>query len=206
MLKKICFLVLFVFSSSSWGKEENETEHKKSGYRYIIDNYFSKRRSSGTEGRFLRNFIIFSGLSFYRESTVKSFSPFSSFVLGFNQKIKEIPRFGDVNLQVAMFSSKMEKQKAVLLEITPQIIVPDIRSAFPLYVGLGAGLGFYPRYIVLKIPSLSVHGQFLVGLRFLDLYHNLGLSMEFNLRMQYPFSELEIYIETLGQLGLIFSF
>ena len=205
MLKKICFLILFVLFAPSWGKEV-KPEQKKSGYRYIIDNYFSKRRSSGNEGHYSRSFTLFGGSSFYRESTVKSFNPSSSFVLGFNQKVKEIPRFGDVNLQAAIFSSKMEKQRAVLLEITAQVTVPDIRSAFPLYVGLGAGLGFYPRYIVRKIPSLSANSQFFVGLRFLDLYHNLGLSMELNLRMQYPFSELEIYIETLGQLGLIFSF
>ena len=174
--------------------------------RYIIDNYFSKSRSSGVYQDYSRSFTLYSGLSFYRESTVKFFKPFSSFVFGFNQKVKEIPHLGDVNLQVAIFSAKLEQQRAVLLEITPRISIPEVRTTFPLYIGLGAGFGFYPRNIVKKIPSLSLNSQFFIGLRFLDLYHNLGFSAELNLKIHSPFSELEIYLETLAQLGLIFRF
>ena len=130
------------FFSPAWGTENKTEDSKKSGYRYIIDNYFSKSRSSGVYQDYSRSFTLYSGLSFYRESTVKFFKPFSSFVFGFNQKVKEIPHLGDVNLQVAIFSAKLEQQRAVLLEITPRISIPEVRTTFPLYIGLGAGFGF----------------------------------------------------------------
>lgn len=205
MLKKFFLFIFLVFSSLSWGEENNAEPSKKSGYRYIIDNYFSKKRSSESYYN-SRSFTLYSGLSFYRESTKKSFNPFSSFTLGFNQKIKELPYLGDISLQISLFSTKLERQKAALLEITPRISVPEVATAFPLYVGLGAGFGFYPHYVIKKKPSLSVNGQFFVGLRLLDLYHNLGFSGELNLRIHSPLNELTIYLEMLGQFGLVFSF
>ena len=201
---KIWFLILFVIFSPSWAEDSEDSQ--QSGYRYIVDNYFSKRQSSSAYQDYSRSFTLFSGLSFYRESTKKTFDPYSSFLLGFKQNIIEISRLGDVDLQVTVFSSKMINRRALLLEITPRISVPEVRTTFPVYVGIGTGFGFYPRYIVQKIPSFSVNCQLFAGLRFLDLYHNLGFSAELNLRMHYPFSELEIYLEALGQLGLVFRF
>ena len=208
MIRAIFVCVLCILFFPAWGEGENSSENsEKSGYRYIIDNYFSKRRSStGAYQDYSKSFTIFGGFSFYRENSKKRFKPLSVLVLGFNQNLKRIPDFGDVNLQVAVFSSQMQGQKAVFLEIAPRISIPEILTAFPFYVGLGAGFGFYPRYIIKKIPALSVNGQFFSGFRFFDLYHNLGFSGEFNLRLDCPFSEMDIYLSALAQLGIIFRF
>ncbi len=204
MFKKICLAFLFIpfFSLGAETKNASKTE----GYKYTVDNYFSNRPSSRSYSDSSRIFVLSGGASFYRESAKQSFGPLSSFVLGFNQVLREIKDFGDISLQVSVFSSKMAKQNSALLEIASRLSMPPARLAFPLYVGLGAGLGFYPYYIVKKIPSLSVSAQFFAGFRFFDLYHNLGLSAELNLQMRCPFNEMEIYIETFGQGGLIFSF
>ena len=193
MLKKLgCFFLLAFFFPSF-------AEEKKSGYRYIIDNYFSKRQSA----YYSRSFSLSAAFSLYREGQ-RHFKPFSSWALKFNQDIKKISSFGQLNLEAGLFFSKPEKP--VLLELSPRIIIPETSSAFPLYLGLGAGLGFYPSYIAKKIPFLSASGQFLIGLRLLELYYNLGLSAELNLRIHYPFNESEVYVERLGQIGLVFQF
>lgn len=200
MLKKICVFILFIPSVSAWGETEDS---KKSGHKYTVDNIFSERQ---TRHNYLKSFFLSSGISLYRESTKKSFTPFSSFVLGFNRTLGGISNFGDISLQASVFSSKMEKQKKVLLEVSPRISIPEIQTVFPVYIGFGAGLGFYPHHIIQKIPSLSASSQFFAGLRLFDLYHNLGFYTELNLRLHYPFSELEIYLEVLGHFGLIFRF
>jgi len=179
---------------------------KKSGYKYIIEKYFSKPRSPNVYYDHSKYFNIFTGLSFYRESTVQTFNSFSEVMLGFNQKIKEIPNLGDLNLQVAIISAEMENKRDFLLEVTPRITIPETYRSFPLYIGVGAGVGFYPKAIIHKKPSLSLNGQFFIGLRFLDLYHNLGLSAELNMRVHFPVKELNIYLESLSQVGLIFKF
>lgn len=205
MLKKNYLLALFLVFSPSWGKEKPE-KSEKSAYRYIIDNYFSKRDSSTLSSHYTRSLSIYSGLSFYRESSVKLFPSFSSVVFGFNQQIKEIQGFGDVNIQFSFNSLQLERQRAVLLEVMPQFSFPEMRSTFPIYMGLGAGLGFYPRNIIRKKLSLSLSGEFFLGLRFLNLYHNLGFSSEVNLRIHTPFNELEVYLESLVRVALVFCF
>ena len=208
MLRTFCIFILCVLFVPSWGGEKNSSENsEKSAYRYIVDNYFSKRQSpAGAYQDYSKSFTIFSGFSVYRENPKKRFKPLSVFVLGFNQNLKRIPDFGDVNLQVAVLSLQMQERKSVLLEVAPRISIPEVLTTFPFYVGLGAGFGFYPRHIIKKIPALSLNGQFFAGFRFFDLYHNLGFSGEVNLRLDFPFNEMDIYLSALVQLGVIFRF
>ena len=109
-------------------------------------------------------------------------------------------------MQFSVFSARLKKQRSILLEITPRISFPEVKTTFPLYVGLGAGFGVYPRYIIRKMSYLSANGQFFVGLRLHELYHNLGLSAELNLKIHSAFNESAIYLDLLGQVGLIFGF
>lgn len=189
-------------SPISWGEEDS----KKSGYKYTIKNYFAKRNFSGNYQDYTKGYNIFGGMSFYRENTIKPLKPFSSTIIGFNQHVTELSQIFDLSLQMAVFVAQMENQRASLVEITPRITTPTIRTSFPLYIGMGAGLGFYPWFVVRKLPLLSFNTQIFIGLRFFDLYHNLGISTEFNLRIHVPLNELTIYIESMGQLGLIFRF
>ena len=205
MLKKLCVLVGVFVSFSSAAKEvEEQTSDKKSGYNYVIKNYFSKRRANTYHNS--KSFSLFTGTTIYRESQKKAFKAFSSLTIAYNQNLKQVSRLGDLNLNVALFSSEMQKQNAVLLELAPRFTLPTIQSGFPLYVGLGLGFGFYPRYIIKKKPALSLSGQFFTGLRFFNIYHNIGLIAELNLRIHTPLNELDIYLETLAQLALVFRY
>ena len=205
MLKK--FLITFAFFSFSvMPQAEEPSSEKKSAYRYIVENYFSKRSSSKNYYNYSRSFTLSAGGSIYRMSKDKSFRSLSSINLSFTQNVKEIKFLGDLNLKFSIFDIQMASQKTLLLEILPFITVPEVQTAFPFYVGFGLGLGMYPRYLIRQMPIFSLSSQFFVGLRFLELYHNLGFFTELNLRIQYPFSELTAYLETLSQFGLIFRF
>ena len=204
MVKKISVaFIFFFFSLNLQAKGDSE---EKLGYRYIVENYFSKRASSGNYYDYARAFTLSSGGSIYRANTDKVFETLSSFNLSFTQVFKEITFLGDLNLKFSIFSSKMSKQKATLLEVTPFITIPEIRTTFPFYVGMGFGFGFYPHYLIKQLPALSVNTQIFFGFRFLEIYRNIGCFTELNLRIQYPFSELKTYLETSTQFGLIFRF
>ena len=202
MFKKAFIAVIFLLSSLEL--QANNTE-KKSGYRYIVDNYFSKRASSGAYN-YARAFTLSSGISLHRANKDKSFKAFSSSNLSFTQVFKEISYLGDLNLKFSIFSSQMSKQKSTLLEVTPFITIPEIQTGFPFYIGMGFGFGFYPRHLIQQISVFSISSQFFFGFRFLEIYHNIGFFTELNLRIQYPFSELKAYLETSAQVGFIFRF
>ena len=202
MLKKAFIAVIFLFFCLDLYANKAE---KKSGYRYIVDNYFSKRASSGVYD-YSRAFMLSSGISFHRANKSKTFKPFSSSNLSFSQVFKEISYLGDLNLKFSIFSSQMSKQRATLLEVTPFITIPEIQTGFPFYIGMGFGFGFYPRHLIQQLSVFSISSQFFFGFRFLEIYHNVGFFTELNLRIQYPFSELKAYLETSAQFGFIFRF
>lgn len=212
MMKKVffAFIICCVLPVSAWGEESSSSkEEKKSGYRYLIKNYFSKDRVNERGWKKSRNFVLFGGLSFYREKEgdEKALSSFSSFSFGFNQQIKELSHFGDIGLQAEVFFSREGKGKQdVILEFTPRISIPEVQTAFPVYIGVGWGLGFYPFYILKKKPFFSMSWQFFSGLRFLEIYHNIGLTAELNLRLHFPFNEKKKEIDFSGRAGLAFRF
>ncbi len=198
------FLIFLIFSPNTYGTTSSHTE---SGYKYILKNYFSKRQPNFFSHKGSpRNLTLYIGPSLYRETKEKVLFPISSFILGFNQRIKEIPTVGDFNLQIGVQSIKLETHRGTVIEISPRFTLPDIRSGFPFYVGVGAGLGVFPRHIIKSLPALAFNAQIFTGLRFLDLYYNLGLTGELTLKMQVPFNDLKMYLEIFGSVGFVFSF
>lgn len=198
--KKYFYLLIFVFVFTG-----AQTQVKKPfGYKYVIDKFFSKRQSQFAD---LKNVFLYTAVSIHRENTIQSFYPFSSFTIGYKQNIKEIYNIGDIFLKTSLSSLRLKKKKLVLLEFMPQISFPEIRTIFPVYVGMGAGLGFFPYNVVKKQAFLNVSTEFFLGLRLLHLYHNLGLATEMHLKLYTPIDdELNIYLEVLVHAAMVFSF
>lgn len=176
------------------------------GYKSIIKNYFSGRKSNtrifyGAP----RSLSLFAGTSINGENKDSKQRIFSSRVLGFNQRIKEFSTLGDLNLKVEWSSIKLE-ERATEIRITPHFSLPDIRSGFPIYIGTGLGIGFFPSYIFEKAKFFSASSDMYVGLRLLDIYKNFGFLTELNLKMRFPFQEMKLYTELVLSLGLVFSF
>lgn len=202
-LLKILFISLLIFNHlQTYGKDQE----KKSGYGYILKNYFSKRKSNFFNHKGSpRNITLYGGSSFFRETLNDNLESLS-FVFGLNQRIKEFPTIGDLNLQVGVESIQLKSHRSFVVEVNPRFTLPDVRSGFPLYIGLGGGVGIFPRHLVKKIPALSVNLQTFAGVRLLDLYYNLGFMAEATAKVQIPLSDMTVYLELLASLGIVFSF
>ena len=203
--QKFILIVLLSFCMPLKAEEPIE-EQKKSSYRYVMDNYFSSRSKPSTYNGYNRTFSLSSGLSFYRVNSQKIFKPVSSIFLSFTQDIREVEKLGNFQVRTSLMISELQNDKEISLELTPLFTFPEIQTGFPIYFGLGLGLGFYPFYIIEKKPSFSIHSPFLIGLRFFELYSNLGAGAELDLRVHFPFNELQFYLESRFQIQLIFQF
>ena len=210
MFRKIflLFILGFCWSLGALATEPAESTDTTSMYRYVLDNYFSKRGGAKTDyyGSFSRYFFLSSSVDFYRVKADKNFSPFSAFDLSYTQNVREISRFGDLQFRVSALSSLLEKKRVFSLELTPLLTVPEAPIRFPVYLSLGLGAGIYPLFLIESQQAFSFHGVFLAGLRFFDLYHNLGLALELQLKAYYPLELSEIYLQTNGGLHLIVRF
>ena len=114
MFRKIFlfFLLVFCWSLGALATETAESTDTTSMYRYVLDNYFSKRGASKTTyyGSFSRYFFLSSSVDFYRVKADKNFSAFSAFDLSYTQNVREISRFGDLQFRVSALSSLLEKR------------------------------------------------------------------------------------------------
>ena len=180
---------------------------ESSGYKYVIDNYFSKRKSNieSYQGA-PRHLKLYLGASVYGETETRKFDPLFSRALGFSQRIKEFPARGDLNLRVELQSLRLLSHRTELISIVPVFIFPDVRSGFPVYVGAGGGMSLLPLHLVRRQPALSLTGQIFAGLRLVDWYKNAGLSGEMSLKTHLPFYDRELYMEIFITLGFLFSF
>ena len=194
----LTLLTLFSFSSYS---------SQGTGYKNILKNYFSSRKSNtSTYYGAPRSLALLVGASVYGETKDEQQDLFSSRVFGYNQRIKEFRTIGDFNLRIELGAVELESQRSFRISVAPHFTLPDIRSGFPVYVGVGGGFGLFPRHILKKQPALSLNAQMLIGVRFIDVYKNVGFMMELNLKMHTPFQDMKLYMELLANMGFVFSF
>ena len=144
-------LIFLVWVSYSFADSE-----KKKESRYTVKNYFAGKESTPS-----RDMVLYLGSSVY--SGAKSFKrkPFSSFIAGFRQQIWKISNIGDISLKTEIQSFRLKNGRATQINVNPVFSLPDRENGFPVYVGLGAGVGFYPYFILMGEPSLALNGQFL---------------------------------------------
>lgn len=193
--------IFFVFSGISFA----DSKEKKEGYGYTLKKYFSGRKKTPSRRR---DMVLYVGSSLYSNSAARNFKhrPFSSFIVGFRQPLFEVTGIGDLNLKTEVQNFRLKTGQATQINFTPTFSLPEARSGFPIYVGVGLGFGFYPHFILIDKFSLSLNTPFFAGVRLINLYENLGLNGELALNMHFPFREKKLYMETIVSLGLLFSF
>ncbi|MGI9548676.1 MAG: hypothetical protein ACR2M7_01660, partial [Bdellovibrionales bacterium] len=181
------------------------------GYSYAVKNYFSKRRNNSFSHKgSARNFILYIESSFYRENRNKILFPISSFSIGFHQRMKEILGVGDFEAQIAIQSIKLAAQRGNGVEINYRFTIPDVRSGFPFYFGVGTGFSMFPRRILKNATQKgTLNTQTFAGVRLVDIYYNVGFMGEVRLKLTRTVDkskDVQRYLEAFAVLGLVFSF
>lgn len=87
----------------------------------------------------------------------------------------------DVNLRFDFSEFKGNDKRPLKLSMMPLWTFPTAETRFPLYFGLGAGLGVFFQQIEDE-SNLSFDYQLVAGARFMDLYENFGAFVEFGLK------------------------
>ena len=183
-------------------------EERKSGG--ALSRFAFWKNDSSDSRRFApRNMILYAGPSIYSAAGGrKSYKSraFQSFSVGFSQTLKSAPYVGGLLLKTEIQHLQLKSERATQLNITPAFRLPEAESGFPVYVGFGPGLGFYPFRLIQGEAWLSLNTMFLLGLTLPDIYENIGLNGEISLNIHCPLKEKKLYMETLFTMGLVFSF
>ncbi|MEI7973165.1 MAG: hypothetical protein WCH11_02235 [Bdellovibrio sp.] len=91
------------------------------------------------------------------------------------------------------------------LSLMPLVVLPQLSTRFPLYFGMGAGLGVFFKQLESK-SQISLDYQLFMGLRLMDLWPGLGFFIEYGLKNHvHVLSEGQLN-STVLTLGPIFHF
>ena len=201
-MKWISYLLIsfFVFIPAAQAKSQ-------SGYGYLLKKYFSTRKAntkhySGSP----RSLSIYGGGTLTGKTKNKSIKSLSTKIIGFDQRLQDYPALGDLNIKTELNFITIQDKPVTVIQISPTFSTPDIRSGFPLYVGAGAGVGLSPDMIIESKMPLFLNAQIFSGIRFVDWYKNAGFKLEVNMKMETSLSELDLRLEVIGLMGLVFSF
>ncbi|MGE5087369.1 MAG: hypothetical protein ACM3MG_13780 [Bacillota bacterium] len=124
---------------------------------------------------------------------------------GVNYRVGEWYNSMDLNLRIEYADYKVGGETPNKLSFLPMITFPDANSRFPLYFGLGAGLGIFMKQTNSK-SALSLDYQLVAGARFFNVFENTGFFLEAGLKNS-------LFLLSSGQLngtfiatGLVFTF
>lgn len=95
---------------------------------------------------------------------------------GFTYMLDEESRY-DVHLRVDFTEYKVGEERAYKMSMLPLITFPRFSSGFPIYFGVGLGLGVFFDQVP-EESSLSFDYQLVGGARFMGLVENVGVFVE----------------------------
>ena len=87
----------------------------------------------------------------------------------------------DLSIRVDFNEYNIDGKRPQKLSFMPVITFPEAASQFPLYFGMGAGLGVFFKQLSAE-SSLSFDYQLIVGIRFFDVFENTGFFLESGLK------------------------
>jgi hypothetical protein len=124
---------------------------------------------------------------------------------GLSYKVGEWVNSMDLLMRVDLSSYTLNEGSATKISFLPLITFPDVTSRFPLYFGVGAGLGVFAVQFGGKSP-LSLDYQVVAGARFFDVFKNTGFFVEAGLKNHFMLLSDGQFNGTFVSVGSVFLF
>jgi hypothetical protein len=124
---------------------------------------------------------------------------------GLTYKVGEWVNSMDLLMRVDLSSYTLNDGSATKISFLPLITFPDVASRFPLYFGVGAGLGVFAVQFDGKSP-LSLDYEVVAGARFFDVFKNTGFFVEAGLKNHFLLLSEGQFNGTFVAIGSVFLF
>lgn len=111
----------------------------------------------------------------------------------------------DVNFRADFTEYKIDDENFLKLSLLPLWTFPLMESRFPLYFGLGAGMGVFFKQVQDE-SNLSLDYQLVAGVRVPDLLGTSGFALEFGLKNHLHLLSDGQFNGTFLNVGAVFTF
>lgn len=125
--------------------------------------------------------------------------------MGVTYRISEWNQLADYNLRVDFNEYHVGSERYYKISFLPLVTFPDAASQFPLYFGLGGGVGVFFRQSPGE-SSLSFDYQLIAGARFFNVYNSVGFFFEGGLKNHLLLLSNGQLNATFATLGTVFTF
>lgn len=128
-----------------------------------------------------------------------------SATVGVTYRVKEWMDTTDFLIRIDFNEYDIDGEKPQKLSFLPMILFPEAASEFPLYFGAGLGMGVFFKQLDGE-SSLSIDYQMVVGIRFFDVFENVGLFLESGLKNHIQLTDDGQVNSSYISTGALFSF
>lgn len=111
----------------------------------------------------------------------------------------------DLAIRIDFNEYDIDGEKPQKLSFLPMIFFPEASAEFPLYFGAGAGPGIFFRQLSGE-SSLSLDYQMVVGIRFFDVFENIGFNLESGVKNHIQLTDDGQVNSSFIALGGVFTF
>ena len=126
-------------------------------------------------------------------------------ILGVNYRVGEWQNSMDLSVRVNFEKFSIAGDNPRKISFMPTLSFPDANAGFPLYVGGGIGLGVFLDQVESE-SSLSLDYSIFTGLRFFDLFNNVGVLTEIGLNNHLHILSDGQYNSVYIAVGSVFTF
>jgi hypothetical protein len=141
----------------------------------------------------------------YRWGSPDTQNNVGKWTFGLTYKVGEWINSMDLLMRVDLSSYTLNDGSATKISFLPLITFPDVASRFPLYFGVGAGLGVFAVQFDGKSP-LSLDYEVVAGARFFDVFKNTGFFIEAGLKNHFLLLSEGQFNGTFVAIGSVFLF
>ena len=141
----------------------------------------------------------------YRWGSLDTQNNVGKWTFGLTYKVGEWVNSMDLLMRVDLSSYTLNDGSATKISFLPLITFPDVASRFPLYFGVGAGLGVFAVQFDGKSP-LSLDYEVVAGARFFDVFKNTGFFVEAGLKNHFLLLSEGQFNGTFVAVGSVFLF
>jgi len=125
--------------------------------------------------------------------------------MGVTYRLSEWEQVADKSLRVDFNEFRVGQERFYKISFLPIVTFPDANSEFPLYFGIGGGLGVFFRQSPGE-SSLSFDYQLIAGARFFNIYNTAGFFLEGGLKNHLHLLSNGQLNATFAALGTVFTF
>lgn len=186
--------VVKVAPSTRVGRDVTPVYGPEAAAEYMSASNPSSRRGSGDHYLAIHGGRIVSGEAWEWGQRNKQ-SDTGSYSAGVTYRVREWSTM-DLNLRIDFNEYKIAGETPLKMSLLPLLIFPDASSKFPLYFGVGGGLGVFFKQVPDE-SQIAFDYQFLMGARFFDVLHQTGFFVETGMKNH-------LLLLTSGQLNGVF--